>query len=63
MERKRSCLETAITRIFAFGVVILVIVGVSIAIEGDWKLIAWVLVTITFVGWVAWMVGCFQREK
>jgi len=48
--------------VIAIPVTILGIVAVSLRIEGDWKLIAWVLGTILFVGLIAWLVGC-QKEK
>ena len=66
MERKknfRSSLGTAMTRIFAIGVGVLVIVVIAKTIAGDWKLIVWVLGTIFFVGFIAWRAGCFQRKN
>ena len=63
MESKKNSLNTVMTIIFAIPVAILVIVGVSRAIEGNWKLIVWVLGTIFLVGSIIWTAGCFQREK
>ena len=57
-----SKMKTVMIIIFSIPVAFLAIIGISIAIAGDWKLIAWVLGTILFVGLIAWKAGCFQKK-